>query len=524
MALVLADRVKETTTTTGTGTVTLAGAATGYQSFAAIGNGNSTYYCIAGQTGGEWEVGIGTYTASGTTLSRTTVLASSAAGALVTFSAGTKDVFCTYSAAKAVAAGTGYFTDQFAGTFSDGVVIDYSSGNGRISVGAADGIRFYNGGVGGTLLGEALAGGNWDFNGTVTVGTGTPIGGVSNPLVEANGNSNSYVEVYAHNDNTGSSASADLVVYPDNGSDATGWLDIGINSSTFSDAAYSVSTANEGYIFMSAPSGAGKTGDLIIATDSTGSTNAIEVYTGGFTQGKTTPKLIIQNSNSTVGIRTASPSAALHLPAGTATASTAPLKFTSGTNLTTAEAGAVEYDGKVGYFSGEASQRGVVDASQIITLTGNYTTVSGSTALQKLFNAPTNGALTVGGSTTYLFECQFDLSAMSATAGTFSFGFLGTATYSLVRYLAIANKTALTVQTASSHTYGTVATAVVISASNTTATGYAFVKGKLIIGTGGTIIPAFAVSQAAAAVVQSGAYFRLWAVGSNTVQSVGNWA
>ena len=102
MALVLKDRVKETTTTTGTGTVTLAGAVTGYQSFSAIGNGNSTYYCIAGQSGSEWEVGIGTYTASGTTLSRDTVLASSNAGSLVTFSAGTKDVFCTYAAGKSI--------------------------------------------------------------------------------------------------------------------------------------------------------------------------------------------------------------------------------------------------------------------------------------------------------------------------------------------------------------------------------------------------------------------------------------
>lgn len=101
MALVLKDRVKETTTTAGTGTVTLAGAVTGYQSFSAIGNGNTTYYCIAGQSGSEWEVGIGTYTSSGTTLSRDTVLASSNAGSLVTFSAGTKDVFVTYPASEA---------------------------------------------------------------------------------------------------------------------------------------------------------------------------------------------------------------------------------------------------------------------------------------------------------------------------------------------------------------------------------------------------------------------------------------
>jgi hypothetical protein len=102
MALVLADRVKETTTTTGTGTVTLLGASSGFQSFAAVGNANTTYYTIAGQGTSEWEVGIGTYTSSGTTLSRTTVLASSNSGSLVTFSAGTKDVFVTYPAGKSV--------------------------------------------------------------------------------------------------------------------------------------------------------------------------------------------------------------------------------------------------------------------------------------------------------------------------------------------------------------------------------------------------------------------------------------
>jgi len=106
MALVLADRVKETTTTAGTGTVTLLGAATGFQSFAVVGNGNTTYYTIAGQTSNEWEVGVGTYTSSGTTLARTTVLSNSAGTqpSALSFSAGTKDVFVTYPAGYAVAA------------------------------------------------------------------------------------------------------------------------------------------------------------------------------------------------------------------------------------------------------------------------------------------------------------------------------------------------------------------------------------------------------------------------------------
>lgn len=100
MPLIVKDRVMEISSTTGTGTITLGGAVTGYQAFSVIGNGNTTYYAI--DNGTEWEVGIGTYTASGTTLSRDTVLESSNSGSLVNFSAGVKTVFVTYPAEKSV--------------------------------------------------------------------------------------------------------------------------------------------------------------------------------------------------------------------------------------------------------------------------------------------------------------------------------------------------------------------------------------------------------------------------------------
>lgn len=98
MAFVLKDRVKETTSTSGTGSVTLAGAVQGFQGFSSVGDGNTTYYTIAGVA--EWEVGIGTYSAG--VLSRDTVLGSSANGDKVAFSSGIKDVFCTLPAVKAV--------------------------------------------------------------------------------------------------------------------------------------------------------------------------------------------------------------------------------------------------------------------------------------------------------------------------------------------------------------------------------------------------------------------------------------
>ena len=104
MALVINDRVKETSTTTGTGTLNLAGAQTGFDTFVAgVGNSNTTYYAIYNQGTSEWEVGIGTVTdATPDTLSRDTVISSSNSDSAVTFSAGTKDVFCTLPASKSV--------------------------------------------------------------------------------------------------------------------------------------------------------------------------------------------------------------------------------------------------------------------------------------------------------------------------------------------------------------------------------------------------------------------------------------
>ena len=100
MALVLKDRVKETTTTTGTGTYTLAGAVTGFEAFSSVGDGNTTYYACTDGT--DFEVGVGTYTSAGTTLARTTILQSSNSDSAVSWSSGTKTIFCAQPAEKAV--------------------------------------------------------------------------------------------------------------------------------------------------------------------------------------------------------------------------------------------------------------------------------------------------------------------------------------------------------------------------------------------------------------------------------------
>lgn len=106
MALILADRVRDSSTTTGTGALTLAGTPpTGYRTFGSVmADADTCWYAIV-DTAGNWEVGLGTYTATGTLLNRTTVLSSSNANALVSFPAGTKDVFLTQPAAKSTQAG-----------------------------------------------------------------------------------------------------------------------------------------------------------------------------------------------------------------------------------------------------------------------------------------------------------------------------------------------------------------------------------------------------------------------------------
>ena len=103
MALVVADRVKETTTTTGTGAITLAGAAANFVTFSSVlSNGDTTYYAIVDDANTDFEVGLGTYATSGNTLTRTTVLASTNSGSAVNLSAGSKEVFITYPADKSV--------------------------------------------------------------------------------------------------------------------------------------------------------------------------------------------------------------------------------------------------------------------------------------------------------------------------------------------------------------------------------------------------------------------------------------
>jgi len=141
MALTLKDRVLETAAAPGTGAVTLLGAVTGYQTFsAAIGNGNTCYYTIADQSGANWEVGIGTYSSSGNTLARTTILSSSNAGSTVNFASGTQNVFVTYPSEKAVYLDASGNVQPSLGTATFSSITDSGLTSGRVTYAGTSGL------------------------------------------------------------------------------------------------------------------------------------------------------------------------------------------------------------------------------------------------------------------------------------------------------------------------------------------------------------------------------------------------
>lgn len=232
MALVLQDRVREISTTTGTGTVTLSGAYPGgYRTFAScVPNGSTTYYCIHNTTNGvldEWEVGLGTY--SSNTLTRTTVLSSSNAGALVTFSAGDKEVFITYPAEKAI----------------------YEEANGTTLINA--------GPI--TVVGSNV----------------TSYTSLNAALGEFYANLNNFAQIYAQNQSSGSDASTDFVVENDNGTDTEFYGDFGINSSGFNSPSYPIFTPNSGYIYSIGDGGSNTSTFFVGSGD-----GEVVVHAGGF--------------------------------------------------------------------------------------------------------------------------------------------------------------------------------------------------------------------------------------------------
>lgn len=211
---------------------------------------------------------------------------------------------------------------------------------------------------------------------------------------------------------------------------------------------------------------------------------------------------------------------AVHALLAAGTAAIAPLEMTSGTNLTTATAGVVEYDGTCFYNTPAASSRAVNSTEYVCVMNGTHTLTS-QTAAQAIFNSTANGAVTlpIG---TYIFECQFQLTGMSTVTGGFGFALGGAATFTQGWSSLAVNAAAVTASNAQM-TYDTAANTAIGTAS-TAGVAHAMIKGIIRVTGAGTVIPQVSLITAAAAVVAINSYFKCYPVGNGTVTTVGNWS
>lgn len=378
MALVVADRVQETTTTTGTGTYTLAGAVTGYQSFAVIGNANTTYYTVTDGT--NWEVGIGTYTSSGTTLSRDTILDSSNAGSAVSWGAGSKNVFVVYPADRAV------MTDV-AQTLTNKTIDGASNTITGVSLatGVTGTLGISSGGTGQTT-GNAAITALEGFTTTATSGGTTTLT-----------NTSTYKQYFTGTSNH-------TVTLPSTSTLAQGWSFHIVNQSTGTVTVQTSSAVSLGTIPSNAtamPSALTTTGNT--ASDWEFGLTDFSTFTG--------TGAVVLNSSPTVNF----------LNLGGGTTASPPLSIASGTNLNTAAAGAVEYDGAAFYATTDTSGgRGFLPTTQTFRLTANGTNIS---TIANFYGANSNIALVANA----FYDIEIVLLYTKNTAGTITWSLINSA-------------------------------------------------------------------------------------------------
>ena len=209
-------------------------------------------------------------------------------------------------------------------------------------------------------------------------------------------------------------------------------------------------------------------------------------------------------------------------------ASQAPVRFTAGTNTSTAAAGSFEYDGVVFYGAPTTSSRGVLASEQFIALVNDYVANDSSSA-QKVFNSPTNGAITLDATTTYMFEGVYYITrSLGSNSHTLSTLFALGGTLTSITYTADTTSTTGNTLGAVSRIYGTAASGVVVTGASTSTTENITVvlKGIVRTNTAGTFTPQIQYSAApgGAPTILKNSYFRMIPLGTSSVASVGNWS
>ena len=478
MALVLLDRCQQTASSNTTVSFTLTGAVTGFQSLAGVGNGNTTYYS-AFDASGNWETGLGTYSTTGPTLTRTTVYASSNSGSAVTFS-GTVNVFVTYPSGKSVNLdASGNVTAL--GTITSGVW------NGTTIPVAYGGTGITSPGTAGNLL---------TSNGTAWVSS-APAGST----------------IYTRTAFTATAAQTTFsVTY------TVGYVEVYVNGTLLNAADY---TATNGTSIVLAQGRA--TGDIVetIAFNSFSVANTVSSFSGGTTgltpstgtTGNVTLGGTLAVANGGTGVTTSTGSGAVVLGTSPTIATpTITSLYGQNSNLVTTP----------------YRDAGLIPAELIYRL--NTAVVGANVGTpQSLLGV----GVTVVASTVYQFEAVIALSKSAGTTNSYiQFLFGGTATVNNIAYAVNWEFDATSFGTSANVgqvVYIQVATAAQVSFANTTAAVYykAIVKGTVSINAGGTFIPQYQQSTASGGAYTTaiGSYFKLsplGASGSNT--SIGTWA
>lgn len=423
--------------------------------------------------------------------------------------------------ASSATAGVSLYPTSTAATLSIGNLIGSTAATGTINIGNNAGI------AGGT---KAINLGTSATAGTTNITIGSTTGSTTNILGTAQVGGNAIL--------TSTSTASALTSFGTNATLTTPTIDV-INAASAtgtSSSLYNNITTGTVAITPSATTGTvnvatGNTfaGNINIASGTIASgTKAINIGTGG-AAGNTTNVIIGTSgggtSNITLNGATTVAGGALTAAAGTTTL--APLIFQSGSLLTNAAGGRMEYDGRLHYLTPSSTAvggRGVAGASHYYALSGALALTNVNTA-QSIYGV----GLTVQGTTTYELEMWFSVSTSGATSNSLGIGFGGTATLTSIGYQVSAaqNATSAVTLTAPVNAFVAVATNTAITAAVATATfRNVFVKGIVRVNASGTFIPQLTYSAApgAAPSVAANSYIKMTPIGINTVTTVGAWA